>query len=596
MLNLTLAISILMRQKGILCLFAITICTTVELKADIISLIRADQCETITEIYIEEDQIRVTFEIGENDYIHFHRLIPEEYMENGLNDQNKSEYLSHFFNETFIITANGKRLTGELIELKRLPRNYRASLYTGQVDTASLTISPRVIYAEIIYITEKPNHVAITPPLIDGYSGTLANIGFVTYHKGLPVNDLRYLATEETVHLDWSDPWYTKFENKNIARHHKNSLMSFLYVDPYEIRHEMLVRLKDLEDWIDLDYHIDDDIKAAELDSIKNVVADFLITRNKLTADGIAIPPILDKVHFVEVKLSGIQILEKPRDLPYSAAIIGVILVYPHESMPGRVTIDWDMWSEKLQSVPCVMSDPAGPMPYDLMPGDTTLVWVNYLKNYELPTVSKVNITQASVSYPLFTILLLLGLTWLVVHTLRRRKSWNWIRITGAIVLLIGAFLLLPFWVNTKIPFVQKKSFSRPEASTLVADLLHNTYRSFDFRDESLVYDKLALCNYGDLLSEIYIQTKQSMVLENQGGIQVKLKSVDMLNVDEIRLKDLEKDALAFECEWVVEGDVGHWGHIHKRINQYQAIMKVKPVEGSWKMYGLEIIEETRKL
>ncbi len=74
------------------------------------------------------------------------------------------------------------------------------------------------------------------------------------------------------------------------------------------------------------------------------------------------------------------------------------------------------------------------------------------------------------------------------------------------------------------------------------------------------------------------------------------MKSVDMLNVHEIKQRDLEKDALAFECEWVVEGDVGHWGHIHKRINQYQAIMKVKPVEGSWKMYGLEIIEQTRKL
>ena len=194
------------------------------------------------------------------------------------------------------------------------------------MDTASLTISPRVIFAEIIYKTEKPERVSITPPIIEDYVGTLANIGFVTYHKGLPVNDLRYLTKEEVVHLDWSDPWYSKFESRNIVRHHKNSLMSFLYVDPYEIRHEMLVRLKDLEDWIDLDYHIDDDISAAELDSIKKLVADFLITKNKLTADGIAIPPILDKVHFVEVKLSGIQILEKPRDLPYSAAIIGVIL------------------------------------------------------------------------------------------------------------------------------------------------------------------------------------------------------------------------------------------------------------------------------
>ncbi len=448
-----------MGKGGILGLLVLIIAASSELKADFISLIRADQCETITEVYIEEDQIRVTFEIGEKDYVHFHRLIPEEYFENGLNDQNKSEYLRHFFNETFIVTANGKLLTGELMELKRVPRNYRTSLYTGQVDTASLTISPRVIYAEIIYKTEKPNRVAITPPLIDGYNGTLANIGFVTYHKGLPVNDLRYLSKEEVVALDWSDPWYSKFENTNIARHHKNSLMSFLYVDPYEIRHEMLVRLKDLEDWIDLDYNIDDDITAAELDSIKKVVADFLITKNKLTADGIAIPPILDKVHFVEVKLSGIQILEKPRDLPFSSAIIGVILVYPHESMPGRVTIDWDMWSENLEKVPCLMTDPAGPMPYDLVPGDTKLEWVNYLKNYELPTVSKVEITQVSITYPLFTIIPFLALAWLVIHTIKRKKSWNWIRITGAIVLLVGAILLLPFWVNTKIHLSRKSLF-----------------------------------------------------------------------------------------------------------------------------------------
>ena len=192
--------------------------------------------------------------------------------------------------------------------------------------------------------------------------------------------------------------------------------------------------------------------------------------------------------------------------------------------------------------------------------------------------------------------LLLLGLTWLIVRTVKRKKKWEWKRITAAIFILLLTIVLLPFWITTKIPFVQKKSFSRPEAGVLVADLLHNTYRAFDFREESDVYDKLEMCNYGDLLSEIYIQTKRSMILENQGGIQVKLKSINIIDADEVRLKDLEKDALAFQCEWIVEGDVGHWGHIHKRINQYQAFMKIKPVDGSWKMYDLEIIEESRKL
>ena len=128
----------------------------------------------------------------------------------------------------------------------------------------------------------------------------------------------------------------------------------------------------------------------------------------------------------------------------------------------------------------------------------------------------------------------------------------------------------------------------------LVSELLKNTYRAFDFREESDVYDKLAISNEGELLSEIYIQTKQSMVLENQGGIQVRLKAVDILDVNEIESD--EDEGLAYQCNWIVEGNVGHWGHIHRRINQYTAEIKVKPVDGVWKMYGLDIIEETRQL
>ena len=84
------------------------------------------------------------------------------------------------------------------------------------------------------------------------------------------------------------------------------------------------------------------------------------------------------------------------------------------------------------------------------------------------------------------------------------------------------------------------------------------------------------------------------MVLENQGGIQVKLKSVDILDVEEVHASDSE--SLAFQCQWVVTGDVGHWGHIHRRVNQYQAIVSVQAIDGLWKMVDLEILEESRQL
>ena len=141
------------------------------------------------------------------------------------------------------------------------------------------------------------------------------------------------------------------------------------------------------------------------------------------------------------------------------------------------------------------------------------------------------------------------------------------------------------------IPFLSKTSFSSPESSQLISHLLKNTYRAFDFREESDVYDKLAISSDGELLTEIYLQTKKGMELENQGGIQVKVKDVEILEVEKVS-SDLE--GLAYRCKWIVRGDVGHWGHIHRRTNQYNAILNIRSVDGVWKLYDIDIIEEIR--
>ena len=127
----------------------------------------------------------------------------------------------------------------------------------------------------------------------------------------------------------------------------------------------------------------------------------------------------------------------------------------------------------------------------------------------------------------------------------------------------------------------------------LVDQLLKNTYRAFDFRNESDVYDKLEISNTGDLLTEIYIQTKRGMVLENQGGIQVKVKEVNILDVNE---EDSDKEGISYNCKWTVKGTVGHWGHIHSRINQYNAVLTIIPDNGVWKVFDIDMIEESRLL
>ena len=572
-----------------LTVFSICMLIGIQARADFVNPIRADRCETIIEMFIEDGQVRVTLEIGLNDLEHFKEVIPLDYLKEGYqNVRNESV----FFSEIFVVKADERILKGQILQQEIIPRKYRASLITGKVDT-NFNLSPEVLFTEIVYsLAYQPGTISFTPPIPKGYEVSLANIGFITYHKSIPVNDLRYLGIEEKLNLNWEDPWYSRFENRNLRRHHQSSLLSFLYLDPYEVRHEVLVRVMDMKNWMDLDYELGDFIEVAEQASLKNEIAQFLLQHNKVTIDGLEKIPIIDKVHFVKWSLAGIQILDQPERMDFSTAVIGVIFAWPHDSLAREATIHWDLFSEKITEVPNVATDPAGPMPYILKPDDNLLTWTNYLKNYRLPTISNVAVRGPKVnSLKLLGLIMAIAGVGLIIYKVSRKRKPAYAFI---ILLLVGGILIMSgFFIDAKIdlPFGGKSYIAEPDAEDLISQLLHNTYRAFDFREESDVYDKLAVSYAGDMLSEVYLQTKQSMILENQGGIQVKVKEVDILEVEKVKT---DQEGLAYRCIWQVKGDVGHWGHIHRRTNQYAAILNMRPVKGIWKLFDIDLIEEVR--
>ena len=99
----------------------------------------------------------------------------------------------------------------------------------------------------------------------------------------------------------------------------------------------------------------------------------------------------------------------------------------------------------------------------------------------------------------------------------RRAARRRWF-VAGAIAILCGG-LSFPFARGSlKIPYAGPPQLAPEDAVAVLAGLLHNIYRAFDRREESLVYDRLAQSISGDLLSDVYLQTRRSMQLENQGG------------------------------------------------------------------------------
>ena len=123
--------------------------------------------------------------------------------------------------------------------------------------------------------------------------------------------------------------------------------------------------------------------------------------------------------------------------------------------------------------------------------------------------------------------------------------------------------------------------------------LLKNVYRSFDFRDESDVYDKLALSVQGDLLEEIYLQNRKSFAVKKAGGAQARVKEIEILDAG---AEPLSSDGKGFgvKAKWTAQGSVGHWGHVHTRKNYYDAMVNVEVIDGYWKITDLELLEEKR--
>jgi len=91
------------------------------------------------------------------------------------------------------------------------------------------------------------------------------------------------------------------------------------------------------------------------------------------------------------------------------------------------------------------------------------------------------------------------------------------------------------------------------------------------------------------LLSEIYLQTQQSLYLANQGGARVK---IDQIQVLDSVLQLVAAEGLACRCRWNAKGTVGHWGHLHQRRTEYQADFNIAPVDGSWKIAAMQILDQ----
>jgi hypothetical protein len=567
-------------------------------RADWINLTGAETASNIVEITVLDDRVRVVLEISVGNLDTFEDLVPDDWLKTEATGRpSRADRLKHFSSKIFqVVSDDGTNLLADLKLFEARLRKDRASPFAGMINPSTRRVVPgppkdkRVAYVELEYpFVGQPASLSFIPPLDDTGNAT-ANIGFIAYHKAVPIIDFRYLSRVATVTLDWQDPWYTKFDNPNLKRHHKSAQMSFLYVEPREVRHEVLIRVRDLQDWTDLGLKHGTTITSDEQSRIKDRARAFFASRNPLKVDGIDAKPTSSRAEFLNISLAGLQVIEEEKPLDLSTAIIGVILSYPVKHLPKQVTVEWDLFNERVQRIPVTAIDPAGPLKSFIDAGNPKHEWKNFLLKYQEPKVSPVMLDDGrSVGIPLLSLVLVIcalaAATLAVRPVLLSRRLWS---VVSALSLVTAVLLIRVAVIDVANPFA-----GPPDKSVLtriVTGVLNNVNHAFLEKEPSALREALAVVVADDTLADVEAELGRALAIKVAGGGIARVDAIEGLALQDTKALD-GRSGFRTLAEWTAKASAGHWGHPHLRTIRFRALMELVNVDGVWKLAGMTVVD-----
>lgn len=415
-------------------------------------------------------------------------------------------------------------------------------------------------------------------------------------HQGLPVIDHGVLTQPELLNLDWEDPWYSHFLNPKLKRDHNDPVMAFLYVEPQQIKTEIVVRVKEMANWTDLGLRDKKMIYPDEFAMVKQKIGQYLLSQNRVTADTKELSPTLKQVDYIRMGAADIQAYEPQQAQQHEATLIGVSITYQSKQLAQKIQWQWKLFNKKIQRVAIRAYDPAGLFDSYVTPKYPIFEWENMLADIDLPASTKealsvavqVNKLQKATDY--FWLMGLIGFLCLSIGGCRfLNPSLRKYAYTFAIFisLAIGYYLLKTEKLNIG---TSTTKLDEQLAKPLLKQLLWNIYQAFESSQEDSTYEKLEYSVSGDLRETLYLQNRQEFLAENGGQSKVNTIEIKKLTA----LSSSFNNENLFDCEWLVIGDVIHWGHQHRRENFYRAHIKLVPIDELWKISGLKSLDQQR--
>lgn len=582
-----------------MCILLVSLVLGSSLQADYTPFNGAAVAPNIAEVRIENQGISVQLEIYVGDIPTFETLLPDDWMPDAPADRPGLAARLEEFAQTGLSVRrdDGTALPVKLNLIEPRLRVERAPLWAGQRDPVTGRIAPeppedkRVVFAELFYAFEnaRPDAVTIVPPK-SADQAPPAIIGMLVFDRSVPVTKFGFLSAGARLAIDWTDPWYSRFDNPNLKRHHQSALTTYLYLEPREVRHEILIRVPDLAGWIDLGVNDATPLSVEVQDRIKSLAVEFLKHRNPVTINGKAVKPTSSLTSFLTVTDTGLQIVENEGPLDPLATFVGVILSFPVPALPDTATINWDMFNDRVAMVPATLTDPVGPFLSGATPDSPQIEWTNYLRAYQDPQVRPVQQPgHGQVYIPLMSLGLIAVALTSAFFAITRRGT---LRIAAMVALLAG---IGGAATTRQFAIVEMNNpLAGPpdtENSVQIFSALLENINSANLETDAAVEAQLL----ETVLSE---SSKNSVMAELDRALSVRIAGGGLARVHTIRDISMSEistlpEGTGFQslAEWTAIASAGHWGHDHRRNLRYRALVEVEREEGAWKLSGITVIE-----
>ena len=531
--------------------FCLSLLFAFSAEADWLNLTGAETSRNIAEIYVLDDHVKIKLEVFPSDLETFKELVPDTWtnkldVERSPLEQRQVE----FANKKMVITdQDGNLLPAQFQLIEPRLRVDRQSPLAGMMNPYTGRRIPgapddkRVLYAEIIYPFQgKPEQLTITPPL-DEDGRAEVTIGFVAYHRSVPIVDFRYLGQAEKLQLDWQDPWYTRFENKNLTRHHRYPLMLFLYVEPRLVRLESLMRVGDMVEMTGFEQR-EGEPNADMHARLRNQVQAFSVREAALDIDGQTRYPDAIVINYFNVGLLGLEQVEDPASVDDASLLVGVCRRYYIDALPQRISSKWNYFNPQVDRIPYVEADPAGPLPGFVDREDPVFGWKNVLKTYQEPVLRPLDVTTG----------------W--------RFDLPWIGQTT---------------LYSEFPDEQ-------QAQQIVADLLDNLRIVYLEKNPSNLSAALGQLADENRAQELNPELSKLFAPPMRRGGVGAVKEIGELEISQLR-ELADPDGFSATVTGTALAHAMHWGHADRLQLQFQLLIDLVEIDNQWRLADLTIVD-----